>query len=80
MSDSLPPLPPTALVDVPHFTYTSEAMRAYASAAVAAERERCANLCDGMRDEDRPGDYAWTIRTEWAADSDGDRLYSAIAT
>ena len=40
-------------------------------AAVAAERERCAKLCEGMHDEDRPGDYAWTIRTEWADGSQG---------
>lgn len=38
-------------------------------AAKAAERERCAKLCEGMHDEDRPSDYAWTIRTEWASDS-----------
>lgn len=39
------------------------------ASAVLAERERCAKLCEGMHDEDRPSDYAWTIRTEWAADS-----------
>ena len=32
-------------------------------AAVAAERERCAKLCECMHEEDRPGDYAWAIRT-----------------
>ena len=35
-------------------------------AAVAFERERCAKLCEGMHDEDRPSDYAWTIRTDFA--------------
>ena len=39
--------------------------------AVAAERERCAKLCEGMHAEDKPADYAWTIRTEWAPDADG---------
>ncbi len=39
--------------------------------ARADERERCAKLCEGMHPEDKPSDYAWTIRTEWAADSDG---------
>ena len=37
--------------------------------AVAAERERCAKLCEGMHPEDGPSDYAWTIRTDWAEDS-----------
>ena len=47
--------------------FTADQMRA----AVAAERERCAKLCEGMHPEDGPHAYAWTIRTEWAADSDG---------
>jgi hypothetical protein len=46
-------------------------------AAVAFERERCAKLCEGMHDEDRPSDYAWTIRTEWADDSKGPALVDA---
>ena len=54
--------------------WTSDQMRAYADAAVAAERERCAKLCEGMRDEDRPSDYAWAIRTDWA-----DEPQSAVA-
>lgn len=29
--------------------------------AVAREREACAQLCEGMHDEDRPGDYAAAI-------------------
>jgi hypothetical protein len=43
----------------------------YGPDAMAAERERCAKLCEGMHDEDRPSDYAWAIRTEWADDSTG---------
>ena len=46
----------------------------YAAMAVAAERERCAKLCEGMHDEDRPSDYAWAIRTDWA-----DEPQSAVA-
>ena len=38
---------------------------------VAAERERCAKLCEGMHAEDGPHAYAWAIRTDWASDSDG---------
>lgn len=41
------------------------------NAARSAERERCAKLCEGMHQEDGPHAYAWAIRTEWAADSDG---------
>jgi hypothetical protein len=26
------------------------------------ERERCAKVCEDMHDEDRPSDYAWSIR------------------
>ena len=29
--------------------------------AAAREREACAQLCEGMHDEDRPGDYAAAI-------------------
>ncbi len=63
MSDTLPPLPP---LPEPAFTvvdlgragvcpacYTADQMRAYAAAAVAAERERCAELC-----WDRRGHFA----------------------
>ena len=32
------------------------------AAAVAAEREACAQVCEGMHEEDRPGDYAYAIR------------------
>jgi hypothetical protein len=54
MSDTLPPLPPLPVMDPSQtnmYDYTAEEMReyarAYASAAVAAERERCAKVaCD----------------------------------
>ncbi len=35
--------------------------------AVAAEREECAKVCEGMHDEDRPTDYAWAIRARGEA-------------
>lgn len=31
-------------------------------AAVQKEREACAQVCDGMHEEDRPSDYAYAIR------------------
>jgi len=34
--------------------YTAEQMRAYAAAAVAQERERCARVCEALRDQWRP--------------------------
>lgn len=37
------------------------------AAAVAAEREACAQVCEGMHEEDRPGDYAYAIRARWRA-------------
>ena len=42
----------------------------YAAMAVAAERERCARLCESMDFGETPENYAWTIRTEWASDDD----------
>ena len=44
--DKLPPLPEAA--DKYFEDYTADQMRAYAAAAVAAERERCAKLADSM--------------------------------
>ena len=44
--------------------------RAVAAAAEAAERERCAKLCEGMDFGETPENYAWTIRTDWASDDD----------
>ena len=41
-----------------------------AGAMVAAERERCARLCESMDFGETPSDYAWAIRTEWASDDD----------
>lgn len=43
MTDTLPPLPPKGYGNDGH---SDEAMRAYAGAAVLAEREACARLCD----------------------------------
>ena len=49
---TLPPLPPTDLGSVrigrvdQDMGYSDEAMHAYAEQAVAAERERCAAICD----------------------------------
>lgn len=40
------PLPPKGYGNDGH---SDEAMRAYAAAAVAAEREACAQVCDAMR-------------------------------
>jgi hypothetical protein len=56
-------------------SYSAEAMeserqRCYAL-GMAAERERCAKLCESLHPDANPNDCAWTIRTEWAADSDG---------
>lgn len=31
------------------------------NAAVKAEREACAKVCEAMHDEDRPSDYAYAI-------------------
>lgn len=51
----------------------ADQLRAYALAevekAVKAERERCANLCESMHEEDGPHAYAWRIRTEWSEDA-----------
>lgn len=41
-----------------------------AKMAQQAERERCAKVCERMDYEDGPDDYAWAIRTEWAADAE----------
>ena len=52
------PLPETKWVDVPHFTYTRNQMRAYAYAQVAADRER---ICLAL-----PGGYS--VDPQWVAD------------
>ena len=48
--NELPPLPePTGFSDYfPLGGYSPSAMHSYAAAAVAAERERCAKLCDDV--------------------------------
>lgn len=35
----------------------------FAELVAAAEREECAKVCEGMHEEDRPGDYADAIRS-----------------
>lgn len=34
----------------------------FAALVAARERERCAQVCEAMHEEDRPGDYAYAIR------------------
>ena len=78
MSDTLPPMPEPTLEDheyelwgqnVRSDFFTADQMRAYAAAAVAMERERCATLClevaEGLRQE---GDGCTDGRYDWKAD------------
>ena len=65
MTDELPPLPePEHPADTDGCTYaclegfSAEQMRAYALQAVAAERERCAKICE-QADEDGEGPDCW---------------------
>lgn len=73
-ADTLPPLPepahrgPTGTGDY-FSSYSAAQMRAYAAEAVAAERERCAKLCEQAEDaaiDPREADLArrlaWAIR------------------
>jgi hypothetical protein len=74
----LPPLPVGAVytramgsVGASMYTYTADQMREYARAAVLAERERCALLCDALALEGparwkhgTPTDCADSIRTQ----------------
>jgi hypothetical protein len=46
--NELPPLPKSEATPWHPFKYTDQQMHAYAAAAVAAERERCAKLCDDV--------------------------------
>lgn len=43
-----------------------KAVQAAVAEAVAAEREACAVVCEGMHEEDRPSDYADAIRARAA--------------
>ncbi|MBK8106099.1 MAG: hypothetical protein IPK42_11180 [Betaproteobacteria bacterium] len=50
---TLPPLPPPDVLWPDRYhgderAYSDDAMRAYAEQAVAAERERCARICDNL--------------------------------
>jgi hypothetical protein len=53
---TLPPMPRQRVLDThlptntAMYGYSAEDMRAYAAAAVAAEAERCAALCKGLRE------------------------------
>lgn len=38
------------------------ALAKFAALVAARERERCAQVCEAMHEEDRPGDYAYAIR------------------
>ena len=60
------PLPETKWVDVPHFTYTRNQMRAYAASKVAADRER---ICLAL-----PGGYS--VDPQWVADMVRGGLYT----
>lgn len=58
---TLPPLPPPDVLWPDRYhgderAYSDDAMRAYAEQAVAAERERCAAICDA-RSADHWHDY-----------------------
>jgi len=63
---NLPPLPLGAVytraigtVGTSMYTYTADQMHAYAAASVAAERERCAVLCEDSNtfEYDDPGGF-----------------------
>jgi hypothetical protein len=74
MTDELPPLPTTEYVlarEGDGYTpdrllaeagYTADQMHAYAQAAIPAEREACAKVCDDMPDQDESGLCASAIR------------------
>ena len=50
-----------------HRMAVQRCVQAAVSEAVAAEREACAVVCEGMHEEDRPSDYADAIRARGAA-------------
>lgn len=67
MSD-LPPLPVGAVytralgtVGASMYTYTADQMREYALAAIAAEREACAKVCEEIEDS---ADAMWEMLTD----------------
>lgn len=45
-----------------------QAIEYFAELVAAKERKACAQLCEGMHEEDRPGDYAYAIRARGATD------------
>ena len=50
-----------------HRMAVQRCVHAAVAEAVAAEREACAVVCEGMHEEDRPSDYAHAIRSRDAA-------------
>ena len=50
-----------------HRMAVQRCVQAAVAEAVAAEREACAVVCEGMHEEDRPSDYAHAIRSRDAA-------------
>ena len=44
-------------------TDSGASLEAFATLVAASEREACAKVCEAMHDEDRPGDYAYAIRS-----------------
>ena len=50
-----------------HRMAVQRCVQAAVAEAVAAEREACAVVCEGMHEEDRPSDYADAIRARGAA-------------
>lgn len=48
--------------DDPHVAQMVEFLQRFAALVAAAEREACAKVCEAMHEEDRPDDYAYTIR------------------
>lgn len=68
MSGELPPLPPQRVINrhlptgVALHGYAADDMRAYAVAAVAAERERWAIRCEALAAAE-PRNHKWTAKT-----------------
>lgn len=48
------------------YGYSEGRIKKFAELVAAAEREACAQMCERMHEEDRPSDYAYSIRTRGA--------------
>lgn len=46
--------------------FTQAELERFAALVAAKEREACAQMCERMHEEDRPSDYAYSIRTRGA--------------